>query len=258
METQAGNSEEPKRELGQLEGGRTQPFQLLPLCCCCSSINNGRHCARAAETQTCSILVFLYRIFLKNSQVLGPEETGEKEWHKKKKRKERLAMVFLVWVSQAASLSTMKPVTQPANKPTSSFHSAGPLARDQVMPPNKELLSCITSCQRGHAGYSLSPGSASVQHKASTSPASLPPAPIISHHYTSPYPGRAFISGPQKEPLHVKLIRNKRFKPIKHVPKITFPLKSKCNVIKYVRFNIRFRFKTWVQKWEWYFWRTRV
>lgn len=126
----------------------------------------------------------LYCIFVEHSQVVGLEETGEE---RKKERKERLAMIFLVRVSQAVSLSTMKPVTQPANKPTSSFHSAGPLARDQVMAPNKELLSCITSCQRGHAGYSfLSPGSASLQHKASSSPASLPPAPIISNHYAQP------------------------------------------------------------------------
>lgn len=68
-------------------------------------------------------------------------------------------------VTQAVSLSTMKPVTQPANKPTAPFHSVGPLAWDQVMPLNKELLSCITSPQRGHPGRSLlSPGSASLQH----------------------------------------------------------------------------------------------
>lgn len=78
-------------------------------------------------------------------------------------------------VNQAVSLSTTKPLSQPANKPTASFHSVGPLAWDQVMPLNKELLSCITSPQRGQPGHSLlSPGAASLKHtKASATAASL-------------------------------------------------------------------------------------
>lgn len=103
-------------------------------------------------------------------------------------------------VSQAVSLSTMKPVTQPANKPTGPFHSVGPLAWDQVMPLNKELLSCITSPQRGHPGRSLlSPGSASLQH---TRPPPhrplycflLQPSPIIPPLYEPCMQEKGFIS----------------------------------------------------------------
>lgn len=70
----------------------------------------------------------------------------------------------------------MEPVVQPANKPTSPFHSVGPLAWDQVMPRNKELLSCITSPLRGHPGCGLlSPGAASLQP---------PPHRPLSHYIT--------------------------------------------------------------------------
>lgn len=155
-----------------------------------------------------------------------------------KREKKRLAfffpLFFLVQVSQAVSLSTMKPVTQPANKPSSSFHSAGPLARDQATPPNKEPLSCITSCQRGRAGCSfLSPGSASLQHKASTGPASLPPAPIISRHSTQPLSREGFHFRSTKKPRHVKIIRNKRFKAIKVILKSHFPKCCSVMLIKY-------------------------
>lgn len=93
-------------------------------------------------------------------------------------------------VNQAVSLSTMKPVTQPANKPTGPFHSVGPLARDQVMPLNKELLSCITSPQRGQPGCSLlSPGTATLKHtKASATPTSLLLSGTAFSHYTNPEP----------------------------------------------------------------------
>lgn len=93
----------------------------------------------------------------------------------------------------------MKPVTQPANKPTGPFHSVGPLAWDQVMPLNKELLSCITSPHRGHPGRSLlSPGTASLQRPRPPPHRPLycfllQPSPIIPPLY-SLYPGEAFIS----------------------------------------------------------------
>lgn len=114
-------------------------------------------------------------------------------------------------VSQAVSLSTMKPVTQPANKPTGPFHSVGPLAWDQVMPLNKELLSCITSPQRGHPGRSLlSPGTASLQCRGLHHTASLLLSATAFSHYTTImltlYPGGGFyfrfIS--TKGPAHTK------------------------------------------------------
>lgn len=151
--------------------------------------NNGHHCALAAET--CRVLFRLCRIYLKPFPSLPAGRRRETRNDTKGEQKREISrdffFFFLVRVIQAVSPSAMKPVTQPANKPTGPFHSAGPLARDQLMPPNKELLSCITSPQRGHAGFGfLSPGSASLQHKASTSPASLLPSPIISHHYARP------------------------------------------------------------------------
>lgn len=93
-------------------------------------------------------------------------------------------------VNQAVSLSTMKPVTHPANKPTGPFHSVGPLAWDQVMSLNKELLSCITSPQRGQPGCSLlSPGTATLTHtESSTTPASLLLSLAAFSHYTNPVP----------------------------------------------------------------------
>lgn len=157
---------------------------------------------------------------------------GGQERHRRRREKinqERLTMIFfffLVRVSQAVSPSTMKPVTQPANKPTSPFHSAGPLARDQVMPWNKELLSCITSPQRGCSF--LSPGSASPQHMASTGLASPPPAPIISHHYTHVQGGASFQLH-KKSPLHVAMIINERLKATKHTLKIIFHLIRTCD-----------------------------
>lgn len=77
------------------------------------------------------------------------------------------------------------------NKPTGPFHSVGPLAWDQVMPLNKELLSCITSPQRGHPGRSLlSPGSASpqtqgLQHTGLFTAFCYSLLPLY-HHYTNP------------------------------------------------------------------------
>jgi len=125
---------------------------------------------------------------------------------RRKQRKERLATIFRTIdacfpASQlAVSLSTMKPLSQPTNKPTGPFDSVGPLAWDQVMPLNKELLSCITSPQRGQPGRSLlSPGTASLKHtKASARPASLQLSVTALSQYTTMiltlYPREGFIS----------------------------------------------------------------
>lgn len=155
---------------------------------------------------------------------LNPRRRTEEERQKEKEKRE-IRHDFCVpqlpacqQVIQAVSLSTMKPVTQPANKPTAPFHSVGPLAWDQVMPLNKELLSCITSPQRGHPGRSLlSPGSASLQH-------TRPPPHRPLHcfllqpfsHYTSIimtlYAGEGFYfsfqEGRQKGALHIKKTTN--------------------------------------------------
>lgn len=81
--------------------------------------------------------------------------------------------------SQPVSLSTTKPAIQPANKPSAPFHSAGPLAWDQVMPLDKGLLSCITSPERGHPGRSLiTRHCQSAAHPASTEPHYTP----LHHH----------------------------------------------------------------------------
>lgn len=151
--------------------------------------------------------IFLWNKIFPSSRLkrsFEPKEAKEEERQKEEEKRE-ISHDFLVLqlpayqqVSQAVSLSTMRPVTQPANKPTGPFHSVGPLAWDQVMPLNKELLSCITSPQRGHPGRSLlSPGTASLQHtKASTTPASLLLSVTTFSHYTTIiltlYPGRGF------------------------------------------------------------------
>lgn len=201
QEKQAGNGEEPKRERGQLEGNRTQPLWILPVCRCCSKTKQWPSlCVSCRDRKPVAFLFGLRRICLKTF----PEYTGRRRRETRndtkgeEKREISHDFFFSGRVSQAVSLSAMKPVTQPANKPTGPFHSAGPLARDQLMPPNKELLSCITSPQRGHAGFSfLSPGSARLPHKASASPASFLPSPIISPLCSGRI--RVFL-GPQKRP----------------------------------------------------------
>lgn len=112
IEKQAENSEEQKRELGQLEGDKTQA-------CWCPKTNNGHHCARAVGTQTCSILFCLYSFFFFFGNIpkyMVLEETGGEEWHKKQKRKGRLAMIF--WC-ESARQSACSPRSQSPSQQTS-------------------------------------------------------------------------------------------------------------------------------------------
>lgn len=95
QEKQAGNGEEPKRELGQLEGNRTQPLRILPVCRCCSKTKQWPPlCVRCRDRKPAAFYFAYVAFILKPCRSTPAGGDGRRGPAQKGKRKERLAMIF--------------------------------------------------------------------------------------------------------------------------------------------------------------------
>lgn len=118
QEKQAGNGEEPKRELGQLEGNRTQPLRILPVCRCCSKTKQWPSlCVRCRDRKPAAFYFAYVAFILKPSRSTPVGGDRRREPAQKGKRKERLAMIFFFFgVSQPGSQPVRHEASNPASK----------------------------------------------------------------------------------------------------------------------------------------------